>query len=131
MRERIFAPLGTASSAFSLSPDMRGRLARMHQREADGSLEPLPDFELPQEPEVHMSGHGLYSTVGDYCRLIRMWLNDGGGEHGRVLEAETVRMAVGTASATRRSSFCPGSSPACPTTPSSSPASPSPGRSPS
>ena len=29
---------------------MRGRLARMHQREADGSLKPLPDFELPQEP---------------------------------------------------------------------------------
>ena len=40
----------------------------MHQREADGSLTPLPDFELPPEPEVHMGGHGLYATVGDYCR---------------------------------------------------------------
>ena len=73
---------------------MRARLARMHQREADGSLKPLPDFELPQEPEVHMGGHGLYGTVGDYCRFIRMWLNDGAGEHGRVLKPETVRMAV-------------------------------------
>ena len=26
-------------------------------------------------------------------RFIRMWLNDGNGEHGRVLKAETVRMA--------------------------------------
>ena len=40
-----------------------------------------------------MGGHGLYSTVGDYMRFIRMWLNDGNGEHGRVLMAETVRMA--------------------------------------
>ena len=93
MQERIFAPLGMTSTAFTLTPSMRSRLARMHQREADGSLKPLTDFELPQDPEVHMGGHGLYSTVGDYCRFIRMWLNDGPGEHGRVLKAETVRMA--------------------------------------
>jgi methyl acetate hydrolase len=41
-----------------------------------------------------MGGHGLYSTVGDYMRFIRMWLNDGEGEHGVVLKPETVRMAV-------------------------------------
>jgi methyl acetate hydrolase len=40
-----------------------------------------------------MGGHGLYGTVGDYCRLIRMYLNDGAGENGRVLNPETVRMA--------------------------------------
>ena len=93
MQERIFAPLGMTSSGFTLTPSMRSRLARIHQREADGSLKPLADFELPQDPEVHMGGHGLYSTVGDYCRFIRMWLNDGMGEHGRVLRKETVLMA--------------------------------------
>ena len=40
-----------------------------------------------------MGGHGLYGTVGDYMRFIRMWLNDGKGEHGRVLKPETVSMA--------------------------------------
>lgn len=90
MRERIFTPLGMADTAFTMTPSMRSRLARIHQREADGSLTPLSDFELPQEPEVHMGGHGLYSTVGDYCRFIRMWLNDGAGEGGRVLRRETV-----------------------------------------
>jgi methyl acetate hydrolase len=90
MQERIFAPLGMTNTAFSLTPNMRARLARLHQREADGSLTPLSDFELPQDPEVHMGGHGLYSTVGDYCRFIRMWLNDGAGESGRVLKRETV-----------------------------------------
>ena len=93
MQERIFAPLGMADSSFTISPAMRQRLARVHQREADGSLTPLSDFELPQPPEVHMGGHGLYSTVGDYCRFIRMYLNDGAGEHGRVLKPETVRAA--------------------------------------
>jgi methyl acetate hydrolase len=93
MRERIFAPLGMTSSAFTLTPAMRARLARMHQREADGSVTAMADFELPQNPEVHMGGHGLYSTVQDYCRFIRMWLNDGMGPNGRVLKKETVLMA--------------------------------------
>lgn len=48
MQERIFAPLGMTSTAFTLTPDMRARLALMHQREADGGLKPLPEFELPQ-----------------------------------------------------------------------------------
>src|SRR4051812_16756242 len=108
MQERIFAPLGMASSAFTLSPDMRGRLAAMHQREADGSLKPMPDFELPQEPEVHMGGHGLYATVGDYCRFIRMWLNDGAGEHGRVLKPETVHMAVQNGLGDKKVKLLPG-----------------------
>ena len=64
----------------------------MHARNADGSLTAM-DFELPASPEIHMGGHGLYSTVGDYMRFIRMWLNDGNGPHGRVLKGETVARA--------------------------------------
>jgi methyl acetate hydrolase len=93
MEERIFAPLGMESSAFKLNSDMRSHLAGMHQREADGSLTPMTDFELPQDPEVHMGGHALYSTVQDYCKFVRMWLNDGAGAHGRVLKPKTVQMA--------------------------------------
>ncbi len=93
MQERIFAPLGMTDTGFFITPAMRSRLARIHQREADGSLRSLNDLELAQEPEVHMGGHGLYSTVGDYCRFIRMWLNDGAGEGGRVLKRETVLLA--------------------------------------
>jgi methyl acetate hydrolase len=89
---RIFEPLGMRDTTFELTDALRQRLAATHARNADGSLAPM-DFELPSEPEVHMGGHGLYSTVGDYMRFIRMWLSDGAGEHGRVLKAETVRMA--------------------------------------
>ena len=91
-KTRIFEPLGMRETAFELSDALRQRVAGMHARNADGSLAPM-DFELPSQPEVHMGGHGLYSTVGDYMRFIRMWLNDGSGEHGRVLKTGTVRMA--------------------------------------
>ena len=91
-KTRIFEPLGIQDTAFELTDAMRRRLAGIHARNADGSLTPM-DFELPANPEIHMGGHGLYGTIGDYMRFIRMWLNDGAGEHGRVLKAETVRMA--------------------------------------
>ena len=95
MQERIFEPLGMNDTAFQLSPAMRQRRATIHQRGDDGTLTPLSDFELPQEPEQHMGGHGLYATVGDYMKFIRMVLNDGAGDQGqRVLKPETVeRMA--------------------------------------
>ena len=41
-----------------------------------------------------MAGHGLYSTVEDYVKFIRMWLNDGMGPGGPILAKETVEMAV-------------------------------------
>jgi methyl acetate hydrolase len=91
--ERIFAPLGMESTAFELTDAMRRKLAAMHARNPDGTLT-ATDFELPAAPELHMGGHGLYGTIGDYMRFIRMWLNDGQGEHGRVLAPETVRMAA-------------------------------------
>ena len=112
MRERIFEPLGMTDTAFRLTPAMRARLAGMHRREADGSLTPMPDFELPQDPEIHMGGHGLYSTVGDYCRFIRMWLNDGAGEAGPVLRPETVRAAAVNGLGDKKIRMLPGVIPA-------------------
>ncbi|HEY4042085.1 MAG TPA: serine hydrolase domain-containing protein [Rhodopila sp.] len=91
-KTRIFEPLGMRETTFEITDAIRQKVAGMHARNADGSLAPM-DFELPAAPEVHMGGHGLYSTVGDYMRFIRMWLNDGAGEHGRVLRADTMRMA--------------------------------------
>lgn len=91
--QRIFTPLGMTDSSFVLSADRAARLARIHQREADDTLTPS-DFALPADPEVHMGGHGLFSTVGDYVTFIRMWLNDGATDSGeQVLRPETVRMA--------------------------------------
>lgn len=90
MRDEIFAPLGMRDSAFRITPGMRARLAKMHQRDAAGTIAPLPDFEIPQEPEFEMGGGGLYSTAADYARFLRMILNRGELDGVRVLRAETV-----------------------------------------
>lgn len=92
MAERIFAPLGMLDTAFTMTASMQARLADIHQR-ADGALTPN-GLVLPQDPEVHMGGHGLYSTMPDYTRFLRMWLRDGEGEHGRVLQPATVADAA-------------------------------------
>ena len=93
MQERVFGPLGMTDTAFALTDATRPRLAAMHQREADGTLT-ASGFELPS-PEVDMGGHGLLSTVPDYLRFLRMWLNDGASGSGeQVLRPETVEMAV-------------------------------------
>jgi methyl acetate hydrolase len=107
-RERIFEPLGMTDTGFVMTPAMRGRLARIHQREADGSLTPMPAFELPQPPEVDMGGHGIYGTIADYAKFIRMYLNDGMGPGGRVLRPETVRMAASDGLAGKKIHMLPG-----------------------
>ena len=90
MKERIFAPLGMVDISFNMTDSMKARRATIHDRAADGKLTPLPDLALPQPPEMDMGGHGLYGTVGEYMKFIRMILNNGDGPHGRVLKAETV-----------------------------------------
>jgi methyl acetate hydrolase len=94
MKERIFEPLGMQEIGFQMSEAMKARRVTIHDRAADGKLTPLPDLVLPDPPPMDMGGHGLYATVGEYMKFIRMVLNDGAGPHGRVLKAETVqRMA--------------------------------------
>lgn len=94
MRERVFDQLGMTDIAFTRTDDMKARSATVHARGEDGSLTPMHDFALPDNPEVDMGGHGLYASVPEYMKFIRMWLNDGAGPNGRVLKPETVEWAV-------------------------------------
>ena len=92
MKERIFEPLGMHDIGFTMSDSMRARRVTIHDRAADGKLTPLPDLVLPQPPAMDMGGHGLYASVGEYMKFIRMVLNDGAGPNGRVLKPETVAL---------------------------------------
>jgi CubicO group peptidase (beta-lactamase class C family) len=91
LRAHVFAPLRMNDTGFALTDSMRERLVGMHARQADGTLRPMA-FELPQEPEFHMGGGGLYSTAHDYARFIRMFLNKGELDGNRVLKRETVAL---------------------------------------
>jgi methyl acetate hydrolase len=88
MQENIFNPLGMTDTGFKIGPSQRQRLARIHIRTPDG-LEST-DTELPQEPEFHMGGGGLYATVGDYLKFARMILLGGTFNGVQVLRPETV-----------------------------------------
>ena len=72
--KNIFKPIGMHSTGFRITPSMRARLAKIHQRGDDGKLTPI-DIEIPQDPEFEMGGGGLYSTAGDYLAFVRMMLN--------------------------------------------------------
>ncbi len=95
MSEYLFSPLGMSDTGFTLTHDMAGRRAVMHHRNTDGSLAPNHKWSLPADPAIHMGGHGLWSTVGDYLKFIRMWLNDGESDSGeQVLRPETIADAA-------------------------------------
>jgi len=88
LENNIFDPLGMNSTGFKISPEMRTRLAKVHQRRNDG-LVPL-NMETKQDPPSDMGGGGLYSTVGDYLKLIQMILAEGTGNGNRILNPETI-----------------------------------------
>lgn len=91
LQQNILSPLGMKDTAFRISPAMRARLAPIHQRGDDGKLQATAT-ELPQEPEFHMGGGGLYGTAGDYIKFTQMILNRGSLDGARVLKPETVAL---------------------------------------
>ncbi|UCF98418.1 MAG: beta-lactamase family protein [Spirochaetaceae bacterium] len=85
----LLEPLCMSSTGFRITPAMRTRLAKVHQRDETGLLTPV-DFELPQDPEVDMGGIGLYSTAADYLKFLRMILNGGRVGSTCLLRADTI-----------------------------------------
>jgi CubicO group peptidase (beta-lactamase class C family) len=88
MRLNLLQPLGMKDTGFRIGTAQRQRLAKVHNRTAEGFV--ATDLELPQEPEFEMGGGGLYSTVGDYLRFTRMIMNGGTLDGTHVLGRETV-----------------------------------------
>ena len=88
MQDNIFGPLGMTDTGFRIGEAQRRRLAKIHARTPDGLVS--TNTEIPQEPEFHMGGGGLYSTVGDYLRFAQMILHGGSFNGGQILRPETV-----------------------------------------
>jgi methyl acetate hydrolase len=91
LQDNIFSPLDMKDTSFKLSPSQRARLSAVHQRGPDGALAPI-EFEIPQDPEFHMGGGGLYGTAGEYLAFCRMILGDGTLNGAQVLQKDTVAL---------------------------------------
>lgn len=89
LAEHLFGPLGMSSTAFKITPAMRARLAKIHQRDDKGALAGV-DLEIPQEPQFEMGGGGLYGTAGDYLKFVQMILSRGKANGKHLLKPETV-----------------------------------------
>jgi CubicO group peptidase (beta-lactamase class C family) len=92
IQQHITSPLGMMSTGFKVTPDMRTRLAKVHQRDATSDALTVLPFEVPQEPEIDPGGGGMYSTANDYLRFTRMILNQGRGNGYQLLKPETVAL---------------------------------------
>lgn len=90
LRDNLLGPLGMADTGFALDPGRTARKASVHVRGPDGALAPIP-FGMPADPEVLSGGGGLYSTVRDYGRFLRMLIGGGELDGARVLTEATVR----------------------------------------
>ena len=93
LQENLLGPLKMTSTSFKLNADQLGRLAGMHVRTSEGTLKPFP-LVMPQAPEFELGGGGLYSTVHDYLRFMRMLMGEGSLDGVRVLRPETVAEMV-------------------------------------
>jgi methyl acetate hydrolase len=88
----IFAPLGMTDTVFELDEARAARLAPAFARTEDGFAERT--IAPPSSPEFYGMGHALYSTAGDYMRLLRMILGEGSLDGARLIEPETCRLML-------------------------------------
>ena len=78
---------------FIQSAEQKARRATVHQKHPDGTIEPIIDHEVEQNPEFFMGGGGLCGLPADYAAFIQMMLAGGKSKTGEaVLRPETVAL---------------------------------------
>jgi methyl acetate hydrolase len=90
-RQHIFAPLAMADTDYVVSPAQQARLVSVHQRQADGSLQPGAPSDPPWR-EFWSGGGGLYSTGRDYLVFLQMLLHQGRFNGAQLLRPQTVAL---------------------------------------
>jgi CubicO group peptidase (beta-lactamase class C family) len=92
LSERIFGPLGMADTGFSVGTAGRSRAATMYKLDETMTLQHDAMGPAPiTDPPFCTGGAGLWSTVDDYLRFVRMLLADGTLDGARVLSEQSVQ----------------------------------------
>jgi len=94
--ERILQPLEMSDSFCLLVPEddpRRGRIASTYQG-APGAWIRYWDASQPQVVPFFRASGGLYTTAGDYARFVRAIQNQGSMDEVRLLQLESVQLAL-------------------------------------
>jgi CubicO group peptidase (beta-lactamase class C family) len=83
-RERIFDPLGMATTDLARSGRVRSRLATGYELRSHGA-DSVTDYEV-----IPIGAGGVYSSPRDMARYLAALLGGGGNEHGSVLKRGTL-----------------------------------------
>ena len=100
LKRRIFAPLGMADTGFVVAPGARARRAQLYGFGASGmrQAKPLGNAgvsaaflaERPPDLAYESGGQGLWSTLDDYLKFARLFVEGGSVDGVRLLKPETV-----------------------------------------
>ena len=96
LRDEIFTPLGMLSTGFTMTKDMRERLAQTYEDDPAGGIRPFTGSNLglgdyPDSPLFESGGAGLLSTIDDYARFAMMLAGEGWYNGRRLLSPNAVR----------------------------------------
>ncbi|HEX5107689.1 MAG TPA: serine hydrolase domain-containing protein [Vicinamibacterales bacterium] len=92
-QQHLFKPLGMVDTSYAVAASKQPRLVTQYRRGEGGKLEELPKTPVASTPAPPFRGDGgLYSTVQDYSRFVRMLLNGGTLGSVRILSEASVKM---------------------------------------
>jgi CubicO group peptidase (beta-lactamase class C family) len=93
-QEHIFKPLGMKDTSYAVAGDKQSRVATVYRRGDHGKIElppAAPPVAATPTPPFRGDG-GLYSTIEDYSRFVRMLLNDGTLGSVKILSPSSVKI---------------------------------------
>jgi methyl acetate hydrolase len=91
-QQHIFQPLGMVDTSYAVAAAKQSRVPRQYSR-IDGALKEQPKAPIPATPTAPFRGDGgLYSTVQDYGKFVRMMLNGGHLGSAKILSESSVKM---------------------------------------
>ncbi len=91
-QQHIFKPLGMNDTSFAVAADKQSRIPTNHSR-FTGTMVEQPRTPVPSTPTPPFRGDGgLYSTVEDYGKFVRMLLNEGTLGTAKILTPASVKM---------------------------------------
>jgi CubicO group peptidase (beta-lactamase class C family) len=100
LKKRIFDPLGMKDTSFLVDPERRGRRAAAYGFNDEARLIRRATWggvvvaERPRGMTYESGGSGLWSTVDDYLKFARLFVDDGEVDGVRLLHPETRAMMV-------------------------------------